>query len=259
MLAGFFSGVNGGVVIRQDRRKLILRSDDPPGIGMPLCIKIYLQQGLLPALRETLTRSAGERSIANCRRLADAGIHVPEPYGAAIERGPFGLLSRSLAATQWIGDMASLRDHTIPLFGTVSDGDPSVAALARSLGAFVAALHERGIWVSDLNSGNLLVRRRQDGTFSVILVDHDDIAFPGTVYEKQRLANLSQVAALLLPLGSGTPEQVCAGYAPVAGTADAAALARDVSARAAAVLVRWKRDLDARFSRVGSERRSALR
>lgn len=259
LLARYFLKRDGAVVLRQDRARTILRCDTSPDIGAPLFIKIYHRGGIGEALRSVPRGSAGERSYRTGCRLAAAGIPVPEPYGAATERGPLGLASRSLAASVWVGDMVSLRDHAIPLFGKVPAGDPAVRALGRSLGRFIALLHERRIWAPDLNAGNFLVRQEPDASFRVLLADHDDIRFVRTITDKRRLANLSQVAAFLLPLGPGGPDDLCDGYLADRAMSDPERLRREVRKRAATMLQRWEDGMNARFERIADARKEASR
>jgi tRNA A-37 threonylcarbamoyl transferase component Bud32 len=255
-LARFFHDPGGSVVLRQDRGKLILRSDAVPGIGVPLLIKIYRQGSAVERLCESLTRSRGERSLAVGRRLAERGVPVPEPYGAATERGRSGLVARSLVATVWRGDMTSLRDLAIAVRRGNGEDRHDVRLLCRTLGRFVAGLHERGVWAPDMNTGNFLVRRQGAGPYEIMLVDHDDVRFARSITRKRRVTNLSQLAAALLALEDGAPSDICEGYcADGERTKDNDDLARAVEVRARAVLDRWERGLAGRFERIGAARK----
>lgn len=255
-LERYFRDQSGCVIVRQDPRKLILRCGDPRGTAEPLFVKIYRYQGRWHSLRETLSGPSAERSLRICQRLASAGVPVPEPVGAAVDRTAMGIVRSSLFAARWMQDMTSLRDFAVPLFNRVSDGDRRIETLNRSLGIFIARLHEQGIRPRDLNAGNFLVRFREDGSFRIMLTDHEDISFSNALTGKQCVTNLAQVAAFMLPLAKNAPQQICEGYASTRTVADADRLVRAVGSRAAALLAGWQQAINARFDRVAQARKA---
>jgi hypothetical protein len=254
-ITGFFDDRRGCTVLREDRHKTILRCDAHLDTDGPLFIKIYRYRGMAHALRETLFGHRAARDLRTGRRLAAARIPVPAPVGAAADRTSWGLVRRSLLAARWVEDMRSLRDLVIPLFDRPNESGPVVSALADALGRFVANLHRSGVLCRDLNSGNFLVRRETDGTFRILLVDHESVRFVRRIPARHRTGNLADVAAILLPLGPDTPRMLCAAYLEHGGR-ELEELVLTVHEQAVNLLARREQDLDARFARISEARRS---
>jgi tRNA A-37 threonylcarbamoyl transferase component Bud32 len=253
----FFHDPAGCTVIRQDRHKVLLRCDGEPGTDGPLCVKIYRCSGPAQSIRETLSGSRAARDLHVCRQLAARDIAVPEPLGAVTDRTSWGGVRRSIFATRWVSDMESLRDIAVPLAKETGKKAPLIASLCTALGHFIATLHGRGIYSSDLNEGNLMIRRHPDGIHRVLLVDFEGVRFLRTISRKRRLANLAPVTAFLLPLGPEIPGLLCAAYAAAVGSAPDDLLPA-VRERAMAILARRKQELDARFTQIGQLREKAL-
>lgn len=252
-LGSFFREPAGCTVIRRDRHKVIMRCIDAM-TGGPLFIKVYRQERLLSMLRETLGRSRGEREQLRCERLRKLGIPVPAPLGFATDRGGLGLVRQSLYAAAWVEDRGSLRDLAVELF-RLRPVDPNLMqALSGSLGRFIAALHRAGVKAYDLNAGNFLVRRAADGSFDLVLVDYEQIAFSAFISRRRKIGNLAQVSAFLLPLSEQTFEGVCAGYLSAGGKDDRGDLVQIVGARARELAAHWEQRLDDRFRRIGEQR-----
>lgn len=251
-LQRLFRDPAGCTIVRQDCRKIIMKCGS--GSGRPLFIKLFRQGGLFTALRDTVSRSAGDRELRTCLRLRDRGIPVPEPIGSARDRDRMGLVQQSLYAASWMEATVSLRDLAVDLFRTRPVDRALMKALCGSLGRFVALLHAQGVKAYDLNAGNFLVRREEHGSFQILLVDYEHIGFSRLLSRKRRIGNLAQVSAFLLPLSELSCEEVCAGYGSVAGTDGPDGLAAEVGARARELAALWERKLDDRFRRIEEQR-----
>lgn len=248
----------GGIIIRRDQRKIILKRNADGDLAFPLFIKIYQEGGIFRSLRETLSGSAGERELRISRKLAADGVPVPEPIGSATERSAAGLVTRSLFAARWMEDMTSLSDYARRLNQTGRADDAVMDALCRSLGAFVAGLHDHGVLTRDMNTGNFLVRRSDAGAFNILLVDFEGVDIVRTVPRKRRIANLTQIAAFLLPLERNAAERICAAYAAAGGSFLALPrLTREVHARSLRLSELWKQKLDERFGKIQEMRRGS--
>ncbi len=249
----YFLDPSSCTVIREDRAKVIMRCSGAE-TGSPLFIKIYRQASLSRSIRETIGRPAGEREYQACCRLRERGIPVPVPMGSAVDRDRLGLVRQSLFAAAWMEDRSSLRDLTVDLFRTLPVDRGLMDSLSGSLGRFVARLHAQGVKAYDLNAGNFLVRRKMDGSFELLLVDYEQIAFSGSISRRRKLGNLAQVSALLLPLSERAFEGVCAGYIAADGDGHHGALASEVGVRARELAAMWEQKLDERFRRIGEQR-----
>jgi tRNA A-37 threonylcarbamoyl transferase component Bud32 len=252
-LGRYFRESEGCTVIRQDTRKVIMRCGDA-GTSSTLFIKVYRAEGLLSSLRNTLGRSRGERELLRGKRLRDLGIPVPEPLGSATDRSRMGLVRRSLYAAAWIEGRSSLRDLAVELFRQLPVDGELMQSLCTSLGRFIARLHAAGVKAYDLNAGNFLLSRTVDGSFDLILVDYEHLAFSGRLTGRRRIGNLAQVSAFLLPLSEQAFKGVCAGYLAAGGKNIHGDLVHVVGVRARELSAQWEQRLDDRFRRIGEQR-----
>jgi len=257
VLRGLFHDRAACSTLRQDKYKIILKCAAPGRTSFPLFVKIYQPRGLLGSLRDSLGFSGGSRSLRMARRLAGLGIPVPRPYGAITNVNRIGWPSGSLFAAEWMEHMVPLREFTRDASRKGAQEQDVFAPLNHSLGRFVALLHNKGVRSKDLNDGNFLVRRSDDGSFQIMLIDYEYTELVRSFKLKWRLGNLAQVTACMLPFGEHAPEQVCAGYASAITGFPADALAREVRARAVSLLARWKKNIDSRFDQIEARRTSS--
>ncbi len=256
ILRSFFYDHAGCSILRQDKFKIILKCATRGCAPFPLFVKIYKTHGFPSSLRDALGFSSGTRSLCVARRLAGMGIPVPRPYGAIVHRNRLGWASGSLFATEWMEHMQSLRAFALDVFRNGPTDIDVLALLNNAVGRFVALLHNEGVRSKDLNDGNFLVRRLEDGSFQIMLIDYEQVKLVRSFKTKWRLGNLAQVAACMLSYDEDAPDRICAGYASAVAGFSAATLAREVRIRALSVRARWKRTLDSRFDQIGALRTS---
>jgi tRNA A-37 threonylcarbamoyl transferase component Bud32 len=141
------------------------------------------------------------------RRLGELGICAPRPVAASLRpRGPAEFL-----VTETVEHAGSLRD--LLWSGPGAIGEPGErAALLREVGAWLAGLHDRGVWHRDMKPNNLLVARAGGG-LKVHLVDVTGVRFLARPLDEERRArNLGQLLDLPAALDREAPGALLAGY-----------------------------------------------
>ena len=102
------------------------------------------------------------RSVVEYRLLElmqSAGLSVPEPMGARVQR--YGFYYTCDLITRYIPNTKT--------FGNLLTHDRQAAELWNATGSAIKALHDNGIWHSDLNAHNILVA----ADHQVTIIDFD--------------------------------------------------------------------------------------
>ncbi len=114
-------------------------------------------------------KSKACRSYEHALRLRNLGFNTPEPL-AYIELMQGPLFYRSYYVCQQLEgfrDMRRLDDYN----------SEQLSALADALGAFMARLHDAGVWMKDFSQGNVLYRALPKGRFEFFLIDINRMEF----------------------------------------------------------------------------------
>lgn len=155
--------------------------DTPAGRGV---LRHYRRGGLIARLSADrylwlgLERTRAFREFRLLARLREAGLPVPAPLAARVQRD--GLRYRADLVTGLIADARTLAE-------CVGDGEAGEDLAART-GQAIARLHDSGCWHADLNAHNILV----DATGTVWLIDFDRgrLRTPALGWQQQNLARL---------------------------------------------------------------------
>lgn len=249
-LQRYFHDTRDCIVLRRDGRKTLLKCNDSEA-GVPLFLKIYHHAGRSSFFPVIAALSTGARHYRIGQRLALEGISVPTPVGFAVKRNRWGCIEQSLFASRWVDDMLPLREYTVMRDGKPSLNEHVLRTLNRSLGAFLAALHQRGVRAYDVNAGNFLVQAVGRGDFRIVLVDLEDVTFRRSISRNQRIRNLAQLTAGMLPLNRAAAE-ICKGYFTAFTASDEDAFIQAVDDRAHKVLALWNDRLDTSFAQIAA-------
>lgn len=117
-------------------------------------------------------KSKACRSYEHALRLRNLGFNTPEPM-AYVELKNGLLFGRSYYVSQQLEDF---RD----MWNLDDLNADDMAALADALGAFMARLHDAGVWMKDFSRGNVLFRRLPKGQFEFFLIDINRMEFDVT-------------------------------------------------------------------------------
>lgn len=147
------------------------RSETGATGGFPVVVKQFRNEGARRRVERRLRGSKAERSWRVARFLTEAGFDTPEPVMVIESEAPEGpsfyvcrhfegaTEARYLLRAANAGEAA----ERFPAF-------PMDEILDR-LAHLVRDLHGHGVWFRDLTSGNVLLRREEDGTLRMALVD----------------------------------------------------------------------------------------
>lgn len=155
-------------------------------------------------LADRFRGSAAARAFRAGQRHALAGDHAARPL-AWLESSRLGLPDRSWLVLEAVGEQDL--DRFVP------DSPRTARVLGVTLGAWLAALHARGLGHRDLKGGNLRIAwRGRRPTFQ--LVDLEDLVGPRHLRDDERIEALSQLNASLADdvLDAATREAALAVY-----------------------------------------------
>ena len=142
--------------------------------GRRVSVKRYKLPILPNRVAYTLLRpSKARRAFDNARQLLSMGIATAEPY-AYVEEYAGGLLRRSWMLCRHIDGASDMR---------YAERRPDFAEIAVNLAALMHRLHDRGVWVMDFSSGNVLMTEPTGG---FVLIDINRMRFG--VRDEERLA-----------------------------------------------------------------------
>ncbi|PZQ19709.1 MAG: 3-deoxy-D-manno-octulosonic acid kinase [Rhodanobacter denitrificans] len=155
--------------------------DTPAGRGV---LRHYRRGGLVARFSADrylwlgLERTRAFREFRLLARLREAGLAVPSPLAARVQRD--GLRYRADLVTGLIADARTLAERVV---GGEADED-----LAARTGEAIARLHGTGCWHADLNAHNILI----DATGTIWLIDFDRsrLRAPTLGWQQQNLARL---------------------------------------------------------------------
>jgi tRNA A-37 threonylcarbamoyl transferase component Bud32 len=141
---------------------------------------------LRQCLRPPKARMEFDRALA----LASRGISTVEPLAWGTRAGALG--GESFLITRELTAAVSLQNKLIAEFGCA---DPAKGkdrrALARSIGEFIARVHDAGVSHPDLHPGNILVSQLPNGSLQYHLLDLHDISLGWPLSWVQSRENLA--------------------------------------------------------------------
>jgi hypothetical protein len=276
-LSSFLDDDRGCIVIRKDTDKVILKVPADVSGADALFVKIYLFTDVRRRLRNLLMgQKGGVKDYRTCKKLKLLGVAVPEPVGAYADCPLTGLARRSLFVAKWVADAVSVRN--LMLAQVSQKESPSEIVLPRKLeypadgvitadkfffkpaeinnfnfclGAFVAGVHNRGVYTNDLNMGNILVQIPINSEPRFLLIDYEGISFKNRVPKKKCLANLAQVAAFLSQRDECAVRNLCHGYSAINHRFDLEEVTEIVEARSQVLQELWLKRLNTRFEEIG--------
>lgn len=153
--------------------------------GRGVVVKLFEEDGPVDAVERLLLGSAAARAARGIGRMKAAGFDAPVLV-AVLETPLLRAARRSVLATLAVSDgeradraWDDLAAAERPLF-------------AASLGAYVRALHQRGVYPQDLWVTNLLASRAEAG-WRFVLVDLDRVRVYRRLSWRRRRKNLVQI------------------------------------------------------------------
>ncbi|WP_321492927.1 lipopolysaccharide kinase InaA family protein [uncultured Desulfobacter sp.] len=214
-LASFFNSSANCRVLREDRNKLLLKTNDPEN---ELFIKIFKYPELISSRFQHGRFSGGGLELNNCFKLVQRGIRTPEPVGSAVKRNWFGFPVQSLYAARWVKNSLPLPDYMARGHKGHLESSFSMVRFVENLGAFAGTINRQGIYTTDFNVTNFLVKQvfgSPEKHEEFFLVDYERLFFKKRVKLKQALLGLSQLGAHLASLDQALILPFCRGYAGV--------------------------------------------
>lgn len=138
------------------------------------------------------------RTFRTALKLQTLGIASEYPL-AAVERRKGLWATCSVYISEYIEDSRNLYYFLRDDLGTFGGRESACRrAVAGQIAGILARLHKNGLWHRDAKSGNFLVRRQQDGSCRVILVDVDGIKPYRFCRRRCRFRSLVKLASTVL-------------------------------------------------------------
>lgn len=147
--------------------------------GLAVNVKSYKIPIFINRIAYTFFRlSKTRRSYEYALKLLSLGVNTPYPI-AYIEEKKCALLRRSYYICEHTPLDGNMRDVAIP-------GVPfeSVRDLSIAFGKYTAFLHKKGVLHIDYSPGNILYKKRNDGTFDFSIIDINRMKFCKVDYHK---------------------------------------------------------------------------
>jgi len=210
-----------------------------------------------------------------CKNLESRGVPVPEPVGSYADGPLAGFARKSLFAAKWVDNAVSVRDFILQHFSRTQwprkiilppkrawGANDSIGAdkffldqaglwaFNFHLGAFVANVHNCGVYTDDLNSGNILVQLPIKSKPFFMLIDYEGIGFKPAVPEKKCLSNLIQIAAFMSQVDEAAPRVLCRGYTQKNRRFDPEKITEIVEHRAKILQTVWLDRLNDNFEKI---------
>jgi len=139
--------------------------------SFPVVVKQFRNEGTRRRLERRLRGSKAERSWRVARALAAAGFDTPEPVMVIESEAPEG--PSFFVCRYFEGATEARYLLRAANAGEAAERFPAfpMDELLDRLGRLVRDLHGHRVWFRDLTSGNVLLRREEDGTLRMALVD----------------------------------------------------------------------------------------
>ena len=152
--------------------------------GRHLCVK-HFRKAKFPNsyIYTTLRHSKARRSYDHARQLLALGFLTPQPIAWSERRKGLKLLD-SYYICEYL-DLPNIRD-----WGKLPDAERIIEALA----SFMVELHRAGVYHRDFSPGNLLVERKNDGSYRFYLVDINRMQFGVT--DRRKLMSMFRSISL---------------------------------------------------------------
>lgn len=253
----------GTKTIRTDKEIAILQVPDQVSGCGNLFVKVYILAPVWQRVKSAMRRrKSGHRDLAVNRRLKAIGIPVPEPVGACNDFSCRLSAWHSVFANQWLDTAFSLHDYIIESRNREkraqhsSEASKSMTApdqralLCRQLGGFVRLLHDKGVSNTDLNAGNIMLRRTDQMDYRFFLVDYERVTLHRSIGRKLRIKNLAQLAASMKGLAPSTVADLAEGYGALPQTNGKADFIEELHQRTNELAAGWKQREDDNFKTI---------
>ncbi len=144
-------------------RNTLWITSEPAAVIKSYAVPVWIK-GMIYRLR----MPKAQRAFMNAQQLLSMGIPTPEPYFFTLRRGFCGNLKQSHYACAPAMDYVELR-------GVQNRED--FEEIAAALGAFIADIHRKGVWMKDMSPGNILWKQDEAGSYRFTLVDINRMEF----------------------------------------------------------------------------------
>lgn len=132
-------------------------------------------------------KSKAERAFLNTKRLHSLGIDSPEEI-AFVDYYKNGFLKNSYYISLY-SDYQSIK-----LITENNIEDTETKNGVEAISSFVFSMHNKGVKHNDLNAGNILFKKTEDGTYLFQLIDINRMRFYNNLSDKKRLDDLKHLS-----------------------------------------------------------------
>ncbi len=160
-----------------------------PG-GVKLVIRHYEHGGFFRKVLGDLFLGAWRplKELALTRRAFSMGLPVPESIAVCMKK-QLGIFTRSWFISKEIRGAVEI---AVLFAGTGMEPVSEKRKLLYAVAGAIRVMHDRGLYHNDLNLGNILARKKDEG-YEVFIVDLDKSVFRKELSINQRVKNLSRL------------------------------------------------------------------
>ncbi len=138
--------------------------------GIQCVVKAFKVPHIINRFAYTFLREGkAKKSFANAMKLQKLGVSTPEPIGI-IEFYKMGLLSQSYFISLYEPYDFTIRE----VFHHKVD---DVEKILKEFAKFTYEIHQKGVWHVDYSLGNILISKKEDGSYKFSLVDINRMEF----------------------------------------------------------------------------------
>ncbi len=138
--------------------------------GIQCVVKAFKVPHIINRFAYTFLREGkAKKSFINAMKLQKLGVSTPEPIGI-IEFYKMGLLSQSYFISLYEPYDFTIRE----VFHHKVD---DVEKILKEFAKFTYEIHQKGVWHVDYSLGNILISKKEDGSYKFSLVDINRMEF----------------------------------------------------------------------------------
>ena len=138
--------------------------------GIQCVVKAFKVPHIINRFAYTFLREGkAKKSYNNAVKLQELNVNTPEPIGI-IEFFQTGLLSQSFF-------IASYEPYDFTIREVFHHKVDDVEEILKEFAKFTYEIHQKGVWHVDYSLGNILISKKEDGSYKFSLVDINRMEF----------------------------------------------------------------------------------
>lgn len=187
------------VIKRHDGRTVVCKDLDIGGESVKVVIKSQRKKPNFKNLCRSILMPQGLRAFKMAQKLCSEGISTAWPL-AALKKKQGAVTIENIFITEYIPDSMNLYHFVREKISQQPSKDQFALkkSISEQIANILAAMHNAGLWHRDAKAGNFLVRKTEDDSFRILLVDMDGIKPYRFKRHESRYRSLAKLASTLI-------------------------------------------------------------